>query len=260
MRETIRIHKPERRGRNGQPVKTREFTATLLGVVEANPMWELGEGAKCRRPIWMSFCGSPDAIRPFVANLRAGFPAIEPHRSSLEQAFELPRSARHRWLMQEAAGAVVVTAYLRELFDLEPTLPPSDVRFVLMPPMWWLEREAVKVEQAFGERALDAVRAALLAAYIDRRTQVPMVNDPAFHLALLDAVVAEPWCMRAATDRDPQGMRAEGLEDCGVAPPLAVMVKHEVLEAFLAEQVRRFFGARLPRRAAMQLSLEFAVA
>lgn len=260
MRETIRIHKPERRGRNGLPVKTREFTATLLGVVEANPMWELGDGAKSRRPIWMSFCGSADSIRPFVANLKAGFPAIEAHKKSVEQAFELPRSARHRWLMREAADAVVVTAYLPELFHLEPTLPPNDVRFVLMPPVWWLEREAAMVERTFGARSRDAARAALLAAYLDRRTQVPVPNDLSFHLALLDAIVAEPWCLRAATDRDPQGVRAEGLEDCGVATPLAVMVKHEVLEEFLAAQVRRFFASRVKRRPVMQLTLEFAVA
>jgi hypothetical protein len=117
------------------------------------------------------------------------------------------------------------------------------IRFLFMPPTWWVEREAATLSE-LGRDARDAALAAWFVAYLDRRTPLPIANDPRFHLALYRAALAAAWCHR------PQGsthgiehLYAAGTAGLGLEPPVLVSTTHADFSAFLAEQTAR----HLPR-------------
>ncbi len=167
--------------------KSRAFSARLLGYLTADALWDGGCSSSPRRPVWLSYFGTEQETRAVTANLRSGRTAEAGNLS-----FELPRKSGYRWLSQPLAGGVVMTAYLPALFDLEPVTPfVEEVRFVLAPPRWWLDGQAAALAADFGEDARDVARAALFAAYLDRRTRLPILADLRFQLRLYRAALEE---------------------------------------------------------------------
>jgi hypothetical protein len=151
----------------------------------------------------------------------------------------------------------------------------EEVRFVFAPPAWWVADQAEALEPEFGEDALEAARAALFCAYLDRRTPLPLVHDLRFHRQLYRAALAADWT-HEASEWSEAVLRGRGAEACGLTAPVAVSVGSDELSEFLIEQTSLYHqeevrrgktriaaGRRLlpyPGTAAAQLRLDFAVA
>jgi len=226
-------------------LKSRSFRARLLGYFTADRLWEFGTtGGGAQRPVWLAVFGTVGEAKPFVANLRAGRAA----RIERGGALQIPKSSGHRWVTQAAPGGVVTVAYLAELFHLEPPVPfTEDVRFVMAPARRWVDREAEALRGEFGADARDATRAALFAAYLDRRTPLPLLRDLRFHLQLFQAALEEPW---AGAAEDGAAGAERGLVTCGLDAPVVCSVDQATLGEFLTAQTAAFHRLHAPAAAA----------
>jgi hypothetical protein len=226
----VTVSKETRRRRR----KTRTFSARLLGCLTADGLWELGAGGgEVRRPVWLAYFATVGAAKPFTANLRAG------RRAAIGggERLEVPRSSEHRWTTRAVPGGVVTVTYLPELFHLEPPVPfTDDVRFVMAPARRWVDAQALELAPDVGEDARDVARAALFAAYVDRRTPLPLLRDLRFQLQLYRAALEEPWVADPLRGSAPPC----DLDACRLDPPLACGVGRERFAAFLTEQTERF--------------------
>ncbi|MCP4118661.1 MAG: hypothetical protein GY737_25360 [Desulfobacteraceae bacterium] len=191
---------------------------------------------------------------------------------------ELPKSSPHRWLTQRCDGrTTVTTAYLPKIFELDPGQPEDRIAFVFMPPRAWLERQADVLAPEFGDDAIDVARGALFAAFLDRRSPLPLVGDLRFHLQLYRAAVDAPWTHEPKAPRDAQGdLLAVSPGACGLDAPRLVHVTHQDFEAFLKSQTATFFHKEIadgknrfrpdcrilpyPQRPPRQLRLDLEVA
>lgn len=241
MSSELTIATDTSRRRGGQP-KSRQFRAYLLGVVEADALWDRGSG-DTHRPIWMAYAASRGMSKPFTANARCGRRIQPDNHSRISDCYDFAKSSPHRWSTQDAGdGVLITTAYLPELFHLDPVIPPETVTFVSMPPRWWVEREAEKLREVLGADAEDAARAGLLAAYLDRRVGLPIPPDLRFQLQLYRALAASDLRIKRRTSeyhRD--GIHAFGLKECGLEEPIAVDATHDAIAAFITTQVRLYF-------------------
>jgi hypothetical protein len=220
--------------------KTRVFTARLLGFLTANRLWEAPTSGSALRPAWIATFATEGEAQPFTTNFRAGRKATDSHG----RAFQIAQKAAYRWQTQKVPGGAVTVAYLPELFHLEPARPDeSPVRFVLAPPVRWLEEQAVRLESDFGEEAEDAARAALFAAYLDRRTALPVIRDLRFHLQLYRAALDE---QKLSDDR--HVLRGTGLQSCGLATPQAFLALQNGVKDFLVDQTARWRQEQAHRR------------
>ncbi|MFW6012213.1 MAG: hypothetical protein ACOC92_00715 [bacterium] len=247
--------------------KTRTFHSRLVGYLTADHLWDLGgsnENAPTR-PVWLAVFSTPGLAKPFAANLRAGRVARTTRRHH-GLRLQIPKSSPHRWTTQQVPGGIITVAYLPELLHLEPQMPfaDEDVRFLLAPALRWVEAQAETLQGDFGPDAADAARAALFAAYLDRRTPMPLLRDLRFHLQLYRAALAEPWTYDATDPR----CCAANLTRCGLDAPLVCHVSLDTLGDFLVRQTAEWHRAHptveTPRRrrtlpppapAAQQLSL-----
>lgn len=210
-----------RRGRH-QP-KGRVFRAVKLCHVLADLLWTGGQAdTDVKRPVWLQVAGLETELRPFLANLRAGRKAeleVRGHVQNNPERFELLRSGGYAYATQrgvDAAGSQVVTAFLPDLFLVDPGMvDPAGVRFVCLTPRWWADAEEQalaadtelctrlwghwkKLSRVVGDGAavppgfeltIEEVvgllpQAARFVAYLDRRTRRPVVPRPEFFLQL----------------------------------------------------------------------------
>ncbi len=271
-------HEPRPGGRasTSRAVKSRRFSATLLTYLTADPLWPLGQAGQALRPVWISYAASCEMARAFTANLRGGRKAKI--AGGAEEALELPRSAPHRWVIRRTeGGAAVTTAYLGRLFELDPGEPAERIDFVLTPPRRWLELQAAALAPDFGDDAVDAARAALFAAFLDRRSPLPLVHDLRFQLQLYRAALDATWTQGPRPLRYGNGdLWAATPEACGLDQPLLVDVSHPDFERFLKAQTADYFRKEIahgqnrfrsdrrllpyPERPPRQLCLDLAVA
>jgi hypothetical protein len=260
--------------------KGRTFRAALLAYVRADCLWD---GAATEsgvvRPAWFACAASDAEIRPFMANLRCGRKAVVPESSNTKKyqlRFELMRRAGYEYATQRTNAGTCVTAFLPELFRLDPGLvDPKGARFVVLPSRAWVETETARLGREAGAavRHVERVRrrvdtsgrpapdravlealapvAPLFCAYLDRRVRAPLVPDPRFQLqvvvAMLDAGLAsfghEPHSFRERGWGQHDGFWFLEVDTAaaGLAPGIACRASHEEIEALLAEQVRRYF-------------------
>ncbi|MES2384509.1 MAG: hypothetical protein V4593_08165 [Pseudomonadota bacterium] len=223
--------------------KGRSFSAKLTSYVVADHMWDSGGGSNIR-PIWAQFVGSDAELRPFATNLKLGRKAepTQGRNRSPSDRLEFLRSANYQLAWQREVEGTILTVYHPDLFRLDPGMvDPAGVAFVMLVPQWWL---AAQTLPAVG--GADAARASLFAAYLDRRTRCPLVNDTAFYVQLLSAALEAGHAHEPDERRNPKhchgSLAAEGLADAGIASALAFKADHETIEAFLAEQVGIYFG------------------
>lgn len=216
---------------------------------------------------------SEDELRPFVANLRCGRPAVFAGGGRTEQKFECLKTAGYRWTMQRTTEGAVTTFFLPDLFCLDPGMvDPKGVGFVVLPPKEWLaeqdlpssdavahvlrlgyERPGKYADDAYPESAEEHLAAltpvaALWCAYLDRRTRCPLIADTRWYLQVLVAALERGIAQQARARRYDRKYRAggfheHGVADVGLVAPVLCHCSHEVLEAFLAEQVATYFGA-----------------
>lgn len=226
-----------RAGREKRPVKSRAFSVHLLGYVRADALWEGTVAERSFRPAWLGFVGTEAASRAFTANLRGGRVAVGDG-----DRFQLPRKARYRWLSQRGPEGTVTVAYLPELFDLEPVGPEADIRFVFAPPVRWVAARAAELAPEFGDEATDVARAALFAAYLDRRTHLPVVADLRFQLHLYRAALAEDWVHESGGYRcDESPLHVRRFAPCGLEEPRACLATATEFETFLVRETHRFY-------------------
>ena len=267
----IEVTVEKRRGR--KPAKTRRFEARFLGYLAVGGMVENTATGGALMPQFLAFLGTEAETNAVMANLRCG------HKASVGSiVLQTPRRAPYRWSAQAVGGVRIVTAYLPEMFHLEPTTPfPEDLRFLFSPPRSWVLEQAAVLAEEFGEDAEDVARAALFAAYLDRRTALPILDDLHFHLRLYRAALAEGWTLdMRSPSYSGNRVSVEGLELCGLERPVAVRVEPQEFASFLTTQTQLFYqevlahgpsriesaGRLLPFTGApaAQLCLDFAVA
>jgi hypothetical protein len=233
--------KPTREGQ-----KTRIFHADLIALVAAPGLhWEFGSSSRDNslRPVLLAYAATDQEARAFTANLRTGRPAVHQQRGISSLRIEIPRSAGFRYETFSLDGGSLTFAYLPWAFSLQPAAESGAIRFLCMPPTWWIEREAVTLPE-LGPDAREAALAAHFVAYLDHRSPLPIANDLRFHLALYRAALAADWCHRPqACPHGVTQLYAEGHEALGLEPPLLVSTTHAAFSAFLAEQTAR----HLPR-------------
>lgn len=215
-----------------EPVKEgkgRTFRASLIGYAVADAIWEFGTGGgdKSVRPIWISFACSEGESRPFTANLRLGRKAMIYNLSGFNNKHtnyvELLKSADYEYTTQRFAEGIVTTAFLPDLFRMDPGMvDPKGIRFVVLPSQEWAASQLVDTKAilthlhglGYIDRGLDdrgkkrdqygkavwatkaqAVElskiASLFVAYLDRRSRVPLIQDVRFHVQLLIACLKQ---------------------------------------------------------------------
>ena len=235
---TLTIEKLVGKRRRGHIPKSRRFSVTGLGFLTVDGLWELGRSQKTQRPVWIAYAGPVEACRAFTANFRAGRKAT----GESWRPLEIPKKSPHRWVDQRRGETQVTVAYIPELFDLDPGLPPDDITFLFAPPTWWLDEQAAALADDFGDAARDVARAALFVAFVDRRSPLPLVQDLRFHLQLYTAALEEDWTQ--APNEQP-GYQAHRLGLCGLDEPLLCRVDHPTFQDFLTEQTNAYFEEQI---------------
>lgn len=246
----------------GRRAKGRAFSVHLLAHLAA----ELGPNRE-RRPSWIALFGSESETRAVLANLRAG-----KYARADGDVFQIPKRWPLRWTFQAVPGGIVTVAYLPELFHLEPATPPSEsIDFVFVPPLWWIEAQAESLRAEFGDDAPEAARAALFAAFLDRRSPLPLLHHLRFHLSLYRALTHEDGPLCPPTPETRESFRAIGLDT-----PLRVSLSQSTLSEIVISETTSFQQEELrrgktrvpadcrilpfPAAPATQLRLDFAVA
>ena len=254
--------------RTSDSQKGRAFRAIELACVESDSLWEGGRTSTNNvRPIWIMLAGSDNELRPFVANLRMGKKAEVPNGYSRrnKDCIELLKSAGYNYTWQRMSEGSVVTAFLPDLFRLDPGMvDPKGIKFVLLPSRDYIEKQAVETDQAIKHVAkvfkvpdnLDlsgmVTVSALFAAYLDRRTRCPLVADTRFYLQLylacLDKGLAS-WSHSSYSHYREFGQSSyiqfneTDTETVGLLPGVAFQAQHEEFEELMAEQVKVYFEA-----------------
>lgn len=199
--------------------------------MEAN-LWDGSDGAGYHeiRPALVAYCGTHEEARAFTANFRNGRPAT---LDDSYKTLKLPKSSGHRWIHQRFDQHTTITiAYRAELFDLDPGASATgEIKFVFMPPDWWVNQQGQKLSEEFGTDAFQAAEAALFAAYLDRRTPYPLLNDLRFSLRLYRAALEEPWFRQANAS----------LSGLSVRSPRICKLSASTLETFLSDISRTYF-------------------
>ena len=257
--------------------KGRSFAATLVATITAYGVFPEGNDGKTIRPVWALFAATEAELRAFMANLKGGRKAQEGgySRKGDDARLEFVRSIGFQTYWQREEEGATCTIYLPEVFQLDPGLiDPNGIRFVLLVPSDWARAQQVdraapvkhtqalypKVEAALLESLVPT--AYLFAAYLDRRTSCPLVQDGRFYLQLLVAALdkgfaalpgrnirynsscRDEWGHHSSHEFDieiGEGHDRLGLESIGLQHAISVKATHPAFEEFLAEQVTAFY-------------------
>jgi len=249
--------------------KSRSFSVRLLGFFANDWLWEHTVASPRVAPIYIAYLGSEQELGPFSANFRGAQPA-----RVLGIDLQLPKKAPHRFLTHKLPGASLTIAYLPELFHLDPHgVLGERIEFVFAPPSGWVAAQARELVADFGDDAPDAARAALFAAYLDRRCSAPILGSLGFHLQLYRAALAQSWVAQLEDPRNRSELWGLHHPRWGLDPPVSVGVDQATFEQFLVSQTSIYYqkeiqhgthrfqaGGRLlpfPKRAAEQLCFDF---
>ncbi len=256
----------------GKGRKGRSFRGVVLAYATAPGLWGLSAGAEALRPVYLSVAASDDEAPSLLENLRAGERAIlkGEHFGVSGVPLELMRSAAYAFAGQRTPEGTILTGYLPELFDFHPgLLDPEAVRFVLLPARHDFEAIPVSAEEmtavwrhlsALGDPAESAISrdlcatAAMWAAYLDQRCELPIPPELEFRVqlcvaALREGLTSRPLPLRASEERAPDqhsalGFRLYLAQGFPLVPGVACRAGHVELAAFLAEQIERHERAR----------------
>lgn len=259
--------------------KSRSFGATCLGIITANGLSD--KAGNTIRPVWALFAGTETELKPFIANLRLGHKASpHNHRGGDDNRLEFLKGARYQAFWQKEAEGAVVTIHHPELFRLDPGMTdPEGLRFILLVPEDWaasqegLEPSAVEYVQELKnwldwqhkltQEQLEALvpTAYLFAAYLDRRTHMPLITDGRFYLQILVSalncgIASLPgsdikynrsawgeWGIHSAHafNISNGSYYDDVVKKLGFRHAISVRCSQTALEAFLKEEVRLFF-------------------
>ena len=208
--------------------KSRTFSANVVAMIQAPRASSMDFSASDRRPVYLALSGSESALRAVVANLRTGRRASVGEGTRTTLHVKYPKRNPLRWDIQEIANRrFLATAYEAPLFDLDPGLiDPARVRCLYAPPAWWV---------ADQEDPRQAV-ATYFAALLDRRTPLPITNDPSFHRLLFAAVedrLVRPGSSDLAVTPD--------ISCTGFADVALLDVDHDEIADLIRDQTRQYF-------------------
>lgn len=263
--------------------KGRSFSASLLAFATADGLWEGGRTeSNATRPVFLAYAASEGESAPFLANLRLGRRAkmASSGYRRKDPYIELLRSAEYVFSTQRFREGVVVTAYLQELFRVDPGMvDPATVQFVILPPKERILTEAKSFDLASvfshvrklgfvsskeydtfpsgmrkpseGEVLALLPLSSLFAVFLDRRTRAPLIPDPRFHAQLLLTCLALGYASTSCehtyrTDfgKNPSlGFLESTVENVNLSPGVAFKATHDKLEPVLAETVSTYFKA-----------------
>lgn len=243
--------------------KGRSFRASLLAYVEGSALWSGGATSDNTRPIWCMIAATDAESGPVMANLRSGYKASiigaekSYGRNKKTDKLEMLKSAGYEFAAQRHPQGTVWTAYLPELFKLDPGMvDPTGVKFAMLPAAGWCPQPSndvlAHVQELHPSRTLAdlgpiARLGPLFAAYLDRRSRCPMIPDPRFY-----AQIAVEFCRVGVATFAPDGSYDKkwhrgklgydetDVEAVGLLPGMAMQASHETVEAVLAEQVGLF--------------------
>jgi len=145
--------------------KGRAFRAMKVSAVMADGLWPQSgnKDGKYDRPVCATFVSSEGEIRPFVANLLSGRPAIPlgnsnyHRRHGTDSGYEFMKSVGYKAFFFRVEEGTAATVYLPDLFAVDPGMvDPSGARFVILESKDKLAKEAEKMEV---EDTVDYVRA-----------------------------------------------------------------------------------------------------
>ena len=237
--------------------KGRVFRAFLLNYVTADHAWDCGS-SETSRPVYVAYTASEQEVQAFTANLRTGRRAVVRNEYGHDQAkVELLKTAGHRFAVQRANGAAIVTAYLPELFTLDPGLVPERIAFLLTPPAWWVDRQvdAPPLRRFPVEERRELVIAGYFAAYLDRRTPQPIINDPTFHRQLYRAAQEQPWFARpSGSTHKPGAVFVYPEEAVGLELVALVDVSHATFEQFLRAETTTYYRNEVPNHGTTRIA------
>lgn len=255
--------------------KGRSFRAMCLATVEADSLWPGGLARTDNiRPVWTAFAGTENELRPFMANLILGRKAdlLSEYRRR-EDVIELLKSAGYQQTWQREEEGCIATAFLPDLFRLDPGMvDPAGAFFVLLPTREWFAKQKLDVNPIVehgmrlaklrgypvdeGQLITLAPVAYLFCAYLDRRTRCPLLADGRFYLQILLACLSEglaTWSIDknksyfsygtqgSFGQHTEFGFREHGTEELGFLPGVAFGSSHDTLEALLAKEVTEFY-------------------
>ena len=269
--------------------KGRSFRALALASATADGLWPGGATKKgdVTRPVMAVFLGSEAEMRPFAANLQLGRVASTSEESyrrrGRQSGYEFLKSAGYKQIWQRHPEGAILTVYLPDLYTLDPGMvDPTGARFAIAPTAAWAAAQEIPVaEMVRHARRLPIVRevntlpeekwqrdrfekslpdeklaalasiAWLFAAYLDRRTRVPIVADGRFYLQVMLAclkrglaswsVVEHSYGTKPFGEHPDLGFFENLAEGCGLLPGIAFKATHEEVEAVLAEEVEVFY-------------------
>ena len=231
--------------------KSRSFSVQLASFLIADRLWDPPTLNAARKPVWMTLIGSQAETTAFVTNFRGGAKA----RGGRYTVYQLPKRSEHRWSQETLQlgefPAVVTTAYLPDLFELEPRSPVAldgQVQFVFAPPKHWVLDQARQLVSDYQDDALEAAEGALFAAFLDRRTPIPLVGDLRFRLRLYRAAREQDWLVEPEPSERVHCTWAFGkrFATIGIRSPLVCSVGQQRLTEFLAEQTALYRQEDLP--------------
>jgi hypothetical protein len=254
--------------------KSRSFSALLLGHIQADGMLPCEAGKSTIRPVWLSIGTSEDAMRPFLANLRTGRRTESSNARSTDDRFELLKTAGYHFATQRTSAGMVATAYLPELFRVDPGMvDPSGVYFVALASKSWLAEQENSLRDEIGPAMRHVTRlvyakrdayerrqesagewaermrlrelvpmATLFCTYLDRRTHCPLIPDLAFQLQLTMAMLASENAF--GWNGYNNQMKHEIDPGMGYSMPIGCSVRHDVFEELLACQVELYMEAK----------------
>jgi hypothetical protein len=237
--------------RSGKKRKGRSFEAHLLHVVVANNCWNVGNKQFSVRPVMAAWGGSSAEVAAFTANARTGRkvwvrPASRSHTTNSDTVLEFLRSAPYRWVTQRLPHDMAATfVYLPALFDLDPGVPPDRVVFCMAAATWWVEQQVDQLQHVPADVRREVAVAALFAAYLDRRTAVPLISDWRFHLRCWHKAADQEWFHKPSgylKNPGDLGTWPERGPLPGVESVVLVDATHEDVEKWLEGLVREHFA------------------
>ena len=244
MKPFLRIAPSERGSRR---MKGRIFEAHLLGLLVADRLWDAGSPSRdVHRPVLLTYMGTEQMMRSFTANLRSGRKAeVHGGGAGWKEKIEIPKRS-HRFVQRRLGdGLVIATVYRPELVELEQPFLGEDIRFIFAPSSAWVGERAVEVDVP-AEDKREVVCASLFAAFLDRRTDLPILADPRFHLQIYRAAREEEWFSDVSEDEYRffcRPARFHGLDRLA-----AVLLGHEELAEFLAREMETWRRSGAARR------------
>lgn len=147
--------------------KGRAFQAIKVAAIMADGLWEESgsKDQKHERPIYATFVASDSALRPFIANLCTGRPAVPLsnnhtwRRRGNDSGYEFLKSVGYKVCWQKTTEGTAATVYLPELVDLDPGMvDPEGIKFVVIPGAAYLKREVEKMPAGLIDTIVDYAR------------------------------------------------------------------------------------------------------